>query len=111
MADIQDYVAVFESSDGGSGDPGKTFWQFFVGVQPVSTTNPLIAETMQLAIKTNSKVRVNYDPAAGNTMSQARIEFKYVCNSRKIQKCEPPNSSDSTQEICETLRYGPCHKG
>lgn len=35
MAYIEDYVTVFESSDGGSGDPAKTFWQFFVGTQPV----------------------------------------------------------------------------
>jgi hypothetical protein len=82
MADIEDYVTVFESSDGGSGDPAKTFWQFFVGAQPVGTNNPLLAETMRLAIKTSSKVKVTFDQKAGNTMSQARIEFKYVCNSR-----------------------------
>jgi hypothetical protein len=111
MADIEDYVTVFESSDGGTGNAAKTFWQFFVGSQPVSTENPFIAETMRLAINTNSKVRVTFDPKAGNTMSQARIEFKYACNSRKIQKCEPPNSSDSPQEICETIRYAPCHNG
>jgi len=108
MADIEDYVTVFESSDGGTGEPAKTFWQYFVGAQPVSTKNALIAETMRLAINTNSKVRFIFDLAAGNTMSQARIEFKYVCNSRKIQPCEPPNSP---QEICETIRYAPCHIG
>jgi hypothetical protein len=109
MADIEDYVTVYESSDGGTGNAVKTFWQFFVGSQPVSTENPLIAETMRLAINTNSKVRVSYDPAAGNTMAQARIEFTYVCSYRKIQKCESPNS-DSPEEICETIRYAPCRK-
>jgi hypothetical protein len=107
MADIEDYVTVFESSDGGSGDPAKTFWQFFVGTQPVGTTNPLIAETMRLAINTSSKVRVTFDQQAGNMMSQARIGFKYVCNSREINRCDPPNLP---QQICETLRYAPCDK-
>ena len=107
MADIEGYVTVFESSDGGSGDPAKTFWQFFVGTQPVSTENPLIAETMRLAVNTSSKVRVTFDQSAGNKMSQARIEFKYVCNSREIQACEPPIAP---QRICETIRYVPCEK-
>jgi hypothetical protein len=110
MAQIDDYIRVFESSDGGSGDPANTFWQFFVGAQAVTTKNSLLAETMQLAINTNSRVRVTFDPAAGNRMSQARIEFQYVCNSRPIQRCEPP-APDSPQEICETIRYAPCHKG
>jgi hypothetical protein len=104
MPFVEDFVTVFESTDGGTGDPAKTFWQFFVGGQPVRTENPLIAETMQLAIKTSSKVRVAFDSAAGNTMSQARIEFKYICDARKIQKCDP-NSPD---EICESRRYAPC---
>lgn len=108
MLFIEDYVTVFESTDGGTGDPAKTFWQFFVGIQPVITKNPLIAETMQFAIKTSSKVRVSFDPAAGNTMSQARIEFKYLCDSRKIQKCDP-NLLDGT--ICETRRFAPCEPG
>ena len=40
MADIEDYVTVYESTDGGTGDPRKTFWQFFVGATTVSTDNP-----------------------------------------------------------------------
>ena len=48
MANIEDYVTVFESSDGGTGNAVKTFWQFFVGTQPITTENPLIAETMRL---------------------------------------------------------------
>jgi hypothetical protein len=113
MAQVEDYIKVFEATDGGSGDPAKTFWQFFVGAQPVTTKNPLIAETMMLAVNTQSKVRVIFDPADGNTMAQARMEFSYVCNSRKIEKCQPPDSpapDDSPAEICETIRYAPCHR-
>lgn len=106
MANIEDYVTVFESSDGGTGNPVKTFWQFFVGAQAVNTENPFIAETMRLAVKTSSKVQVTFDEKT-HTMSQARIEFKYVCNSLEIQECEPPNSR---QKICETVRYAPCDK-
>lgn len=107
MANVEGYVTVFESSDGGSGDPAKTFWQFFVGIQPVGTRNPLLAETMRLAVDTSNKVRVTFDPSAGNTMSQARLAFEYVCNYRKIEKCEPPGLP---QEICETIRFAPCEK-
>lgn len=107
MATIEDYVTVFESSDGGSGDPVKTFWQFFVGAQAVSTNNSLLAETMRLAVYSSSKVRVTYDETNSNTMSQARIEFTYVCNSREIGQCEP---QASFQKICETVRYAPCDK-
>lgn len=105
MANVTGYVTVFESSDGGSGDPARTFWQFFVGTQAVTTSNPLLAETMRLAVETNSRVGVTFDPEAGKTMSQARIEFTYVCSSRKLERCEPPNVQ---QEICETIRYAPC---
>jgi hypothetical protein len=62
---------------------------------------------MRLAVETNSKVKVTYDPAAGNTMSQARIEFKYVCEKRKIEPCDP-NQPGAQREVCETLRYSPC---
>ena len=115
MAVVEDYIKVFEATDGGKGDPANTFWQFFVGAQAVTTKNPLLAETMQLAVNTQSKVRVTFDPADGNTMAQARMEFSYVCNSRKIEKCEPvpPDSQlppDSPSEICETIRYAPCRR-
>ena len=112
MATVDDFIKVFESSDGGSGDPAKTIWQFFVGAQPVTTNNPMLAETMQLAVNTQSRVRVTFDPAAGNTMSQARIQFAYVCNSRPIQGCQPPDplNGPQPQEICETIRFAPCRK-
>ena len=112
MATVNDFIKVFESSDGGSGDPAKTIWQFFVGAQAVTTTNRTIAETMQLAVNTNSKVQVTYDPTVGNTMSQARIQFAYVCNSRPIVGCQPPdlNLPAPPPEICETIRYAPCRK-
>lgn len=109
MAEIEDHVMVYESTDGGSGDPRKTFWQFFVGPTAVSTDNPLHAETMRLAIETSSKVRVTFQEEAGkNVMSQARLAFQYVCNSRKIERCVPPEASDLPQEICETIRFAPC---
>ena len=113
--DIEGYVTVFESSDGGSGQAADTFWQFFIGGQPenfidgqpVTTRNPLLAETIRLAVNTSSKVRVTFDPNRGNVMSQARIAFKYVCNSRKIERCVPTIPEDPTK-ICETIRFAPC---
>jgi hypothetical protein len=106
MANIEGYVTVYESSDGGTGKPCNTFWQFFVGQQPVSTENHWIAETMRLAISTNSKVNVTYDSDKGNRMSQARIEFNYICESRQIQECDMPESK--MKVICETRRYAQC---
>jgi hypothetical protein len=88
MATIEGYVTVFESSDGGTGDPAKTFWQFFIGTQPVRTENRFLAETMRLAVDSSSKVSVTYDENKGNTMSQARIEFTYVCESRRYAPCD-----------------------
>ena len=74
-------VTVYESSDAGSGDPTKTFWQFFVdtargpgGTIAVRTRNVRLAETMRFAIETKSKVRVSYDDVSFE-MDQARIEF------------------------------------
>src|SRR5258708_1488341 len=86
---IEGYVTVFEASDGGSGDPRKTTWQFFIdpGNAPrdsVITTNSWIAETMHLAIKTNSRVRTSYD-SVSHVASQARIEFAYVCESVRLE--------------------------
>jgi hypothetical protein len=104
---VEGYVCVYEASDGGTGDPAKTFWQFIVGKQPVTTRNHYLAETMRLAVETNSKVKVTYDPDDGNTMSQARIEFRYVCEKRQIEPCDP-SSPDAQREVCETLRYSPC---
>jgi len=104
MANIDGYITVYESSDGGTGV--NTFWQFFVNQQPVLTENQFIAETMRLAISTNSKVNVTYDPEKGNTMSQARIEFKYICESHNILECDV--SEPKMKVICETRRYAEC---
>jgi 2-iminobutanoate/2-iminopropanoate deaminase len=78
MGSIEGYITVFESSDGGTGDPVKTFWQFFVhvlggGTQQVTTENARLAETMRLAVETTSNVRVTYDDAT-KVMSQARTD-------------------------------------
>ena len=87
MAQIEGYVTVYESSDGGSGDAAKTHWIFFVGGQALNTDNYQIAETMRLAVVTNNSVRVQYDPA-GPTVSQARLEFDYVCETRRYAPCD-----------------------
>jgi hypothetical protein len=114
MATVEGYVRVYEASDGGTGDPAKTVWQFFVDAQPVATKNHWLAETMRLAIETNSKVKVTYDPAVGNTMSQARLEFAYVCEARKIEPCPPvpaqpqPPVPGQPRVVCQTTRYAPC---
>jgi methionine synthase II (cobalamin-independent) len=76
---VEGYVTVYESSDGGSGDPHETFWQFRVYASPeiqpfVTTRNHRLAETMRFAMDTKRKVKVTYDAAAPYTMSQARIE-------------------------------------
>jgi len=107
MATAEGYIEVYESSDGGSGNPCRTFWQFFVGKQPVVTENPQIAETIRLAISTSSKVRVTYDDQKQNTISQVRIEFKYVCESSTITPCVP-DPAEPSKVICETRRFAPC---
>ena len=53
MAVVKGYVTVYESSDGGTGNPAKTFWQLFVNNQPVSIDNHLMADTVRLAISNN----------------------------------------------------------
>ncbi|MFI5459058.1 MAG: hypothetical protein ACHRXM_26825 [Isosphaerales bacterium] len=58
MAQVEGNVEVYESSDGGTGDPGKTVWQFFIGKQPTVTKNREIAATMRLAIQSAHKVMV-----------------------------------------------------
>ena len=90
-ANAEGYVTVYESSDGGTGDPAKTLWQFFVGGHPVTTENHFLAETVRLAIDTNSRVRVTYDADQGNKLSQVRIEFKYACETRRLAPCKPDN--------------------
>jgi hypothetical protein len=111
MASIEGYVTVFESSDGGTGVPEMTLWQFFVDpgtspVIPVTTKNQRMAETVRFAIETNNRVRITYNDGAGNPMTQARIAFKYVCESLKIDPCRPPLPGEAM--ICATQRYSVC---
>jgi hypothetical protein len=109
MASIEGYVTVFESSDGGSGDPAKTLWQFFVhalggGTEQMTTENAKLADAMRLAIETTSKVRVTYDDAT-RVMSQARVAMDYVCEAVKIERCGPV---PEPMLICATRRYTNC---
>src|SRR5215472_3266334 len=111
MGTIDGYVTVYESTDGGRGDPRQTFWQFFVdpGRTPreaVNTKNPRHAETMRFAVETNSKVTVSYDDNS-HEIAQVRIEFKYICESVMVQPCGP--GPGVPQDICVTRRYTPCN--
>jgi hypothetical protein len=111
MATARGYINVFEASDGGTGDPLNTVWQFFVGAQPVTTKNERLAETAQLAVTTASRVDVTYDPVNGNALSQIRMEFKYVCAAELINDCNHPANPQppaGTHYVCETKRYSPC---
>jgi hypothetical protein len=67
------FVTVYESSDGGTGDPAKTVWQFFVGGQPVKTTNKYFAQTARLAVRTKSQVTATFNAVDGNVLSQLRV--------------------------------------
>lgn len=110
MAIKDGYIRVFEASDGGTGDPLKTVWQFFVDHQPVTTTNEYVAHAAILAVKTASRVRVTYD-AGNNVASQVRMEFSYVCTSELINDCNQPTQPPpppGTRYICETKRLAPC---
>ena len=111
MATVEGLVTVYEASDGGTGSPAETFWQFFV-FDPteqtniaVNTVNHLIAETMRLAIKTNNKVQVTYDDST-KKMSQARLALTYICESREIYLCD--DTQPVTKVICTAERYSPC---
>ncbi|MBT8079180.1 MAG: hypothetical protein KJO31_11440 [Gammaproteobacteria bacterium] len=108
MAEIEGYVTVYESSDGATGDPDQTIWQFFVydGIKntPVRTKNVRLARTMRLAIETNREVKVIYDEME-STMSQARIEYEYICESQKVYLCD---SNGTEKEICQTRRLSRC---
>lgn len=107
MSEVEGYVTVFECSDGGSGDPRKSFWQFFIGDTPVGTENPYIAETMKIAIQTCRQVRVSYDPANGNRISQARLQYEYICYEERISRCSAPPSPPVDDVIHETRRLAP----
>jgi len=80
-----------------------------VGGLAVGTKNPRLAETMKLAVETSSKVRVSYDDNS-KTMLQARMEFTYVCGSRKVVQCGNHPPTEPEKEICETIRYAPCKR-
>lgn len=114
MANATGYIKVFETSDGGTGDPLKTFWQFFVDAQPVTTKNERLAETARLAVTTASRVNVTYDSANSNTVSQIRMEFEYVCTAELIRDCHTPTNPqppEGTRYVCETKRFAPCRPG
>jgi hypothetical protein len=111
MATKSGYIKVFEASDGGTGDPLATVWQFFVDNQPVTTKNERLAETARLAVTTASRVDVTYDPASGNAISQIRMEFGYICTSEQIRECEQPSvppPPPGTKYVCQTKRFAPC---
>ena len=86
-ANVTGYVTRYESSDGGSGDATKTVWQVFVGNKPVNTTNRHLAETVPLALLTDSQIDVTYDDGDG-VVSQVRIRFNY-CDSKTRILCSP----------------------
>lgn len=113
MGAIDGYVTVYEFSDGGTGDPNQTLWQFIVdpGNAPrefVTTSNHQLAETMRLAVKTNSRVLVSYKDNAGHSMEQARIEFTYVCESLRLMGCPSTTGPEEPLSICVTRRYSHC---
>src|SRR4029078_9837535 len=111
MATARGYIKVFEASDGGTGDPLNTVWQFFVDAQPVTTKNERLAQTAKLSVITTRPVDVTYDPASSNTISQIRMEFQYVCTAELIRDCHHPTNPpppDGTRYVCETKRFAPC---
>jgi hypothetical protein len=82
-------VVVYESSDGGTGDPRRTFWQFHIyskGDTPtppsktaVTTNNPFFAETIRLALQIDKEVQVSYNVNDNNNVTtQVRIEIQLV---------------------------------
>jgi hypothetical protein len=83
MLPINDFITVYESSDGGSGNAAETTWQFFVGDTPVSTKNPFFADTARLAIQTNTKVTFT---VVKGQLSQLRLQLKTPAKSKGIRK-------------------------
>jgi len=111
MAIAEGYVTVFEATD----VKGSTTWQVFIddGVAPrqaVITTNERLAETLQLAIKTNSIVKVSYDDLS-HVMSQVRIAFNYVCEMIRVTPCGPVGANPEPQTLCVTRKYSRCDPG
>jgi hypothetical protein len=84
---VEGLVSVFESSDGGTGDPTKTTWQFFVAGKSCNTKNHSMAETVRLAVYSNTPVRVIFDDATGDTILQVRMEFEYACETKRVNRC------------------------
>jgi hypothetical protein len=95
------YVCKFEVTD----DAGGSRWNFFIGGQPVRTGNAEIAGSIRLAIETSSQVYCVYDDANGNAITQVQIVFRYVCEPKTVQPCEP---TLPPQHLCVTHRYSPC---
>ena len=93
---IQGYIDVYESSDGGTGDDSKTVWQFFIKGQPLLTNNRCLAETMRFAIETSSPVEITYDEGS-NIISQTKLKFKYDCETIRHAPCEPRGPKGSTR--------------
>jgi hypothetical protein len=81
------FVTVFEASDGATGNPEDTTWQFFVGKKPVITKNHFLAQAVRLAIETNSQVQVTFEDP--NTLSQVRIEFNYGSEITRLAPVPP----------------------
>ncbi|NOC83832.1 hypothetical protein [Ruegeria sp. HKCCD6428] len=107
MTILTDFVNIYESSDAGSGDPEKTFWQIRVGSKFFLTNNHHMAATARLAIQTSRAVQVTYDD---DTISQLRIDYEYVCVEKKFVRCssESPTGGDELQKVCDTMRLAPC---
>jgi hypothetical protein len=89
--DGKGYVAVYESTDGGTGDPRKTFWVFRLKKNAseyldVRTTNPDFAETARLAFITNNLVYVFYDENNENTLSQIKIDTTTTQKKASVRK-------------------------
>src|SRR2546423_14305644 len=113
MPNIQGYITVFEATDGGSGLPAKTNWQFFVcnatQREAVTTVNPLVAEAVMLAIKTTAFVRVSYD-AATRVAAQVRMTYDYSCVGLTLDPC-PNIPGDEPKIVCVTKHFTTCKPG
>jgi hypothetical protein len=48
-----------------------------------------------------------------NTLSQVRMEFKYVCTAELIRDCHAtlPPTEFGTSYVCETKRFARCNPG
>lgn len=99
------YVCKYEATDNG----GATLWQFIVGGQPMTSANPDIAETMRLAIQTASPVLAVHE---NGTVIQVQIVFRYVCEHRTLQECDPEQPGQLKEKnVCETRRFARCEGG